>query len=55
MVTTREEKICKWGSGSYFFFFFLCLVLFSTFRKKGADFLRNIGILRVRWKMCTAH
>lgn len=55
MVTTGEEKICKWGSGSDFFFFLFVSGFVFYIQKKSADFLRNIGILRVRWKTCTAH
>lgn len=34
MVTTREEKICKWGSGSYFFFSFCVWFCFLHSEKK---------------------
>lgn len=52
MVTTREEKVCKWGFCSVFFFFVGFCFLHS---EKNEDFSRYIDILRVEQKTCVLH
>lgn len=41
MVTTREEKICKWGSGSDFFFFLFVSGFVFYIQKKRCRFLKE--------------